>query len=112
MSCLCLFCVYDDHRFFCSVVNMLCLFFFFKQKTAYELRISDWSSDVCSSDLLNIVLVINESYGSTYIDSLDNRRGESISPNIDRIAKDGLLFTNVYATGDRTVRGLEALLTS
>src|SRR3546814_3761474 len=28
------------------------LFFFFKQKTAYELRISDWSSDVCSSDLL------------------------------------------------------------
>src|SRR3546814_6071663 len=31
--------------FLCSV------FFFFKQKTAYELRISDWSSDVCSSDL-------------------------------------------------------------
>src|SRR3546814_10005575 len=31
-----------------------CLFFFFfKQKTAYELRISDWSSDVCSSDLSN-----------------------------------------------------------
>src|SRR3546814_3826240 len=30
---------------------MIC-FFFFKQKTAYEMRISDWSSDVCSSDLL------------------------------------------------------------
>src|SRR3546814_1993346 len=29
----------------------LCFFFFFKQKTAYEMRISDWSSDVCSSDL-------------------------------------------------------------
>src|SRR3546814_4979074 len=28
-----------------------CMFFFFKQKTAYEMRISDWSSDVCSSDL-------------------------------------------------------------
>src|SRR3546814_3957143 len=27
------------------------IFFFFKQKTAYEMRISDWSSDVCSSDL-------------------------------------------------------------
>src|SRR3546814_4495411 len=27
------------------------VFFFFKQKTAYEMRISDWSSDVCSSDL-------------------------------------------------------------
>src|SRR3546814_1166257 len=33
-------------HFFCFV------FFFFKQKTAYEMRISDWSSDVCSSDLM------------------------------------------------------------
>src|SRR3546814_8482967 len=34
------------------VLNCLCyLFFFFKQKTAYDVRISDWSSDVCSSDL-------------------------------------------------------------
>src|SRR3546814_1593528 len=30
------------------------LFFFFKQKTAYEMRISDWSSDVCSSDLIHL----------------------------------------------------------
>src|SRR3546814_7802723 len=30
---------------------MICRFFFFKQKTAYEIRSSDWSSDVCSSDL-------------------------------------------------------------
>src|SRR3546814_10460320 len=35
----------------CSVC-LTVLFFFFKQKTAYEMRISDWSSDVCSSDLL------------------------------------------------------------
>src|SRR3546814_1124441 len=34
-----------------SLFMYLCLFFFFKQKTAYEMRISDWSSDVCSSDL-------------------------------------------------------------
>src|SRR3546814_296934 len=34
--------------YLCSVVLV---FFFFKQKTAYEMRISDWSSDVCSSDL-------------------------------------------------------------
>src|SRR3546814_14586777 len=32
--------------------NVCFFFFFFKQKTAYEMRISDWSSDVCSSDLL------------------------------------------------------------
>src|SRR3546814_8832539 len=35
------------------------VFFFFKQKTAYEMRISDWSSDVCSSDL-----VFQDPYGS------------------------------------------------
>src|SRR3546814_4194179 len=37
------------------IIVVLCvyiLFFFFKQKTAYEMRISDWSSDVCSSDLI------------------------------------------------------------
>src|SRR3546814_1173625 len=33
------------------VCILCCTFFFFKQKTAYEMRISDWSSDVCSSDL-------------------------------------------------------------
>src|SRR3546814_8859038 len=32
-------------------VRLLCFSVFFKQKTAYEMRISDWSSDVCSSDL-------------------------------------------------------------
>src|SRR3546814_10152741 len=36
----------------CSVLTGLdVIIFFFKQKTAYEMRISDWSSDVCSSDL-------------------------------------------------------------
>src|SRR3546814_4804254 len=33
------------------VYQVIMFFFFFKQKTAYEMRISDWSSDVCSSDL-------------------------------------------------------------
>src|SRR3546814_4980573 len=35
---------------------MFCHFFVFKQKTAYEMRISDWSSDVCSSDLPDIAI--------------------------------------------------------
>src|SRR3546814_6210779 len=34
------------------MLYLLIIFFFFKQKTAYEMRISDWSSDVCSSDLV------------------------------------------------------------
>src|SRR3546814_3870418 len=40
-------------------VLLLC-FFFFKQKTAYEMRISDWSSDVCSSDLFRWVRIVEE----------------------------------------------------
>src|SRR3546814_3509092 len=45
------------------------MFFFFKQKTAYEMRISDWSSDVCSSDLeLNkMVLAAKPSIGFKYL---------------------------------------------
>src|SRR3546814_4422433 len=35
-------------------------FFFFKQKTAYEMRISDWSSDVCSSDLGNGASILDD----------------------------------------------------
>src|SRR3546814_7503778 len=39
-------------------MSIFCVVFFcFKQKTAYEMRISDWSSDVCSSDLVDITLV-------------------------------------------------------
>src|SRR3546814_7479773 len=37
----------------CILLMVLYVCFFFKQKTAYEMRISDWSSDVCSSDLLS-----------------------------------------------------------
>src|SRR3546814_20899065 len=39
-----------------TYVIYILFFFFFKQKTAYEMRISDWSSDVCSSDLLRAAL--------------------------------------------------------
>src|SRR3546814_2762062 len=42
----------------CDCVISSFWFFFFKQKTAYEMRISDWSSDVCSSDLVVIAAVI------------------------------------------------------
>src|SRR3546814_2711497 len=55
----------------CVCVCWLCLFFsvvffFFKQKTAYEMRISDWSSDVCSSDLRRDRSVISGRYAQRY----------------------------------------------
>src|SRR3546814_6199253 len=46
----CLYIVMFMLQFFLFFIFLL-FFFFFKQKTAYEMRISDWSSDVCSSDL-------------------------------------------------------------
>src|SRR3546814_3198248 len=42
------------------------LFCFFKQKTAYEMRISDWSSDVCSSDLMRIAVMGAGGVGGFY----------------------------------------------
>src|SRR3546814_2534390 len=42
-------------------------FFFFKQKTAYEMRISDWSSDVCSSDLAGIASEIPGAEQSEFV---------------------------------------------
>src|SRR3546814_8131055 len=51
---------------------LLCLFlfFFFKQKTAYELRISDWSSDVCSSDLDGLVATHQKRFDHANIEFL------------------------------------------
>src|SRR3546814_7987420 len=46
---------------------MCVLVFFFKQKTAYEMRISDWSSDVCSSDLWNLLGQSGQVHAATYI---------------------------------------------
>src|SRR3546814_1066741 len=43
-------------------LGVLLVFFFFKQKTAYEMRISDWSSDVCSSDLRVTDLYLRRGY--------------------------------------------------
>src|SRR3546814_4523260 len=54
---------FDSHSTLCLrfyFVYMFVLFFFFKQKTAYEMRISDWSSDVCSSDLLALSTAVRE----------------------------------------------------
>src|SRR3546814_6536815 len=58
------------------VVCCLVLFFFFKQKTAYEMRISDWSSDVCSSDLQRQVAFRAQRLEIADLEALDkDRRG-------------------------------------
>ena len=44
-------------------VDTLIFFFFFKQKTAYEIKECDWSSDVCSSDLVRGTSLFDGNYG-------------------------------------------------
>ncbi len=55
----------------------------------------------------NIILVAIESLSADFMSSFGNT--ENITPNLDALAKQGLLFTHLKATGTRTVRGLEAL---
>src|SRR3546814_4463296 len=70
---------------FCVVV-----FFFFKQKTAYEMRISDWSSDVCSSDLADLVARLGveraQTSGIIFIDEIDKIAGreKGHGPDVSR----------------------------
>ena len=56
---------------------------------------------------LNVILVSIESLGAEFIGAYGDPRG--LTPNLDRLAKESLWFSRLYATGNRTVRGLEAL---
>lgn len=55
----------------------------------------------------NVVVVMMESMSAEYMATYGNKEG--LTPNLDRLAHDGLNFTQLYAAGTRTVRGLEAL---
>ncbi len=59
---------------------------------------------------LNVVILGEESFGARFVGAYGDTRG--LTPNFDRLAKQGLLFANAYATGTRTVRGLEAMSAS
>ena len=58
----------------------------------------------------NVVLVAEESFGCEHVDACGAGRG--LTPEFDALAGQGLFFTNAYATGTRTVRGLEAITAS
>lgn len=58
----------------------------------------------------NVIVVAMESMGASYMAAFGDKL--NITPNLDRLAKEGLFFTKAYATGTRTVRGLEALTLS
>jgi phosphoglycerol transferase MdoB-like AlkP superfamily enzyme len=59
---------------------------------------------------LNVVVLLEESLGAEFVGAYGDTRG--LTPNLDRLSKQSLLFTNAYATGTRTVRGMEAVSAS
>ena len=59
---------------------------------------------------LNVVLISVESLSAEFLTAFGNK--ENLTPRLDKLAAEGLLFTRLYATGTRTVRGLEALTLS
>lgn len=56
----------------------------------------------------NIVIILEESLGAQFVGTLG---GKPLTPNFDNLAKEGWLFENLYATGTRSVRGIEAVTT-
>src|SRR3546814_3799225 len=85
----------------CIVV--IFFFFFFKQKTAYEMRISDWSSDVCSSDLMKPVEAL-ALWQNVVLETV-RRDGPDLS------SRQLAILLTVYLTPPpHTVRGLAASL--
>ncbi len=65
-------------------------------------------SSVITNKPHNLVVLVLESLGADFVGSLG---GLPLTPNLDKLAAEGLWFTELYATGTRTVRGLEAIAT-
>src|SRR3546814_8835195 len=86
-----------------------CIFviFFFKQKTAYEMRISDWSSDVCSSDLMELPNLLKSEPSTDAIELLkeDHREVEGLFKEFedtdDKVEKVALASVICHALADQ-----------
>src|SRR3546814_5051569 len=77
-------------------VTLYMFFFFFKQKTAYEMRISDWSSDVCSSDLKDYPKAIKRLEAA--------RAAGSTEPNVPILLMDSYLNAGQVDQGLATAK--------
>src|SRR3546814_3877832 len=91
--------------FSCLLFIVICyMFFFFKQKTAYEMRISDWSSDVCSSDLVDGILAFGEARLDDFL-GLGRCAREGIFDRRERQAMLGLEMMKECALADACLLG-------
>ena len=89
-------------------------FNYFSEKTAEQLVNSLYNTgqkripSIISVEKPNIIIVILESFTAKWVGCLGGAPG--VTPNLDKIAEDGLLFTNIYAAGDRSEKGQVAVL--
>ena len=82
---------------------VVCVFFFFKQKTAYEILTCDWSSDVCSSDLLfplYRLLVDMSSAGQGSVKAVDAQEAGMDEADLTELTKDAFQKIAEYLNGE------------
>src|SRR3546814_10383405 len=82
--------------------------FFFKQKTAYEMRISDWSSDVCSSDLKRQHKQRLDQIGR-HIEKLDSELADTVTAE-PALARRHEIISSIVGIGFRTANQLDATM--
>lgn len=71
---------------------------------------NDSTVSVLKSKRPNVILIIVEGFTANVIESLGGRKG--ITPNFNQLSKEGIFFTNFYASGDRTDKGLVSILSA
>ena len=59
----------------------------------------------------NVVIFLLESWSAAYVDAFSDGRPLGLTPNMDRMARDGIIFTNFHSSGQRSFEGVQAVLT-
>ena len=89
---------------------------FFDSDKTQKLWASLYSNDtgksiqVLNTERPNILIIALENYTSKFLSSLDGKKG--VAPRLDSLVKEGILFKNFYANGDRTERGILSILSA
>ena len=80
----------------------------FKRVGFFEGEVKKYVSPLKLSFTPNVVVILEESLGAEYVGVLGGRK---LTPNIDELSKNGMLFTKLYSTGTRSVKGIEGIIT-
>lgn len=74
----------------------------------YTAAVTDSAENLLRVQQPNVLFIILESYTAKFVGSLGGEKG--VTPNLDKLAAEGVNFTNIYASGDRSEKGMVALL--